>query len=453
MTARAAIARQSHDHQFGEVLERDRHDTAFGEVAIRGTAGRHTWVAGLAVERDAYTASGCAPVRLHLHRAGRIRTVRRHRVSTSVALGKRSSGCAQRVRHVFQSSSVGDGARGSLDEQALRRNRFLRADPDHRRDRGRRPDASRGPAAGRGRTRAERVVRPVAHRRSAVVHSDRVRIPHQRPSACRAIADRTCSAPCPTRRQTWGSSSWGRCARRHFRSPRPTPTCTPARPSMLSNKTFLSLRATVQESSGMWEAEDVGRVGVEWYYTGRQSLEENPYRTDQRAVHDCGSAGGEAVRADSSLRQRREPYGCEADAMGSAAPPDTRASMAAGPSTRGRPSRAGTSTGACASVSRGRWAGAVPIRGARPGRTTLMKLVTEAPAKCSGLRPQLCALGTLSRTVSVDTYAQQVGPQHAFGSGFLARMNALATLPSTCGAIRSTSTPTSVRNARASSTW
>jgi iron complex outermembrane receptor protein len=30
---------------------------------------------------------------------------------------------------------------------------------------------------------------------------------------------------------------------------------------------------------GMWEVEDAGRVGVEWYYTGRQALEENPYRT------------------------------------------------------------------------------------------------------------------------------------------------------------------------------
>ena len=29
---------------------------------------------------------------------------------------------------------------------------------------------------------------------------------------------------------------------------------------------------------GMWEAENVGRVGIEWYCTGRQSLEENPYR-------------------------------------------------------------------------------------------------------------------------------------------------------------------------------
>jgi outer membrane receptor protein involved in Fe transport len=29
---------------------------------------------------------------------------------------------------------------------------------------------------------------------------------------------------------------------------------------------------------GVWEREDVGRVGIEWYYTGVQRLEENPYR-------------------------------------------------------------------------------------------------------------------------------------------------------------------------------
>ncbi len=30
---------------------------------------------------------------------------------------------------------------------------------------------------------------------------------------------------------------------------------------------------------GMWEKEDVGRIGVEVYYTGRQRLEDNPYAT------------------------------------------------------------------------------------------------------------------------------------------------------------------------------
>ena len=54
VTARAALARQWHEHRFGETLERDRHDTGFAEIAVRRTAGRHTWVAGAAVEHDAY---------------------------------------------------------------------------------------------------------------------------------------------------------------------------------------------------------------------------------------------------------------------------------------------------------------------------------------------------------------------------------------------------------------
>jgi len=33
---------------------------------------------------------------------------------------------------------------------------------------------------------------------------------------------------------------------------------------------------------GMWEKEDVGRIGVEGYYTGRQRLEQNPYRMYSR---------------------------------------------------------------------------------------------------------------------------------------------------------------------------
>jgi outer membrane receptor for ferrienterochelin and colicins len=54
LTARGAASRTSHDHVYGETLERDRHETLFGEVAMRGSVGRHTWVAGAAIERDAY---------------------------------------------------------------------------------------------------------------------------------------------------------------------------------------------------------------------------------------------------------------------------------------------------------------------------------------------------------------------------------------------------------------
>ena len=54
MTARGAAAWQRHDHAFGSVVERDRHSNLFGEVAVRGSAGPATWVAGAAYERDAY---------------------------------------------------------------------------------------------------------------------------------------------------------------------------------------------------------------------------------------------------------------------------------------------------------------------------------------------------------------------------------------------------------------
>ena len=53
-TSRFSASVQQHDHQFGELRERDRHELLFGEVSLRGSHGRHTWVAGSAVERDAY---------------------------------------------------------------------------------------------------------------------------------------------------------------------------------------------------------------------------------------------------------------------------------------------------------------------------------------------------------------------------------------------------------------
>ncbi len=56
LTARGAAVGQWHTHRFGEVREVDRHSTVFGEVAVRGASGRHTWVVGAALEADAYRA-------------------------------------------------------------------------------------------------------------------------------------------------------------------------------------------------------------------------------------------------------------------------------------------------------------------------------------------------------------------------------------------------------------
>jgi iron complex outermembrane receptor protein len=55
LSARGAVAHQRHEHQFGDVRERDEHDTIFGEVTLRGGSNSRTWVVGAAIERDTYS--------------------------------------------------------------------------------------------------------------------------------------------------------------------------------------------------------------------------------------------------------------------------------------------------------------------------------------------------------------------------------------------------------------
>lgn len=71
---------------------------------------------------------------------------------------------------------------------------------------------------------------------------------------------------------------------------------------------------------GMWEKEDVGRVGIEWYYTGRQGLEENPYRDVSQPYMILGSLA-ERQLGHVRLHQWREPDRRAADSLGSALTP------------------------------------------------------------------------------------------------------------------------------------
>jgi outer membrane receptor for ferrienterochelin and colicins len=54
VAARGSGTAQRHTHTFGPVAEEDRHHTLFGELSVTGTAGRHTWVAGGAVQSDRF---------------------------------------------------------------------------------------------------------------------------------------------------------------------------------------------------------------------------------------------------------------------------------------------------------------------------------------------------------------------------------------------------------------
>ena len=54
ITTRAAYSRKAHQHLFADAPEDDRHTTGFGEVSLRGSANRHTWVIGAAIETERY---------------------------------------------------------------------------------------------------------------------------------------------------------------------------------------------------------------------------------------------------------------------------------------------------------------------------------------------------------------------------------------------------------------
>ncbi len=54
LSARASGSLQRHGHRFGTTLEDDEHRTGFAEAALSGQNGRHLWVVGAALQHDGY---------------------------------------------------------------------------------------------------------------------------------------------------------------------------------------------------------------------------------------------------------------------------------------------------------------------------------------------------------------------------------------------------------------
>ncbi|HUQ86770.1 MAG TPA: TonB-dependent receptor plug domain-containing protein, partial [Vicinamibacterales bacterium] len=54
VNGRVAATLQRHEHVFGPASERDRHTNLFAEASLRGLRGRHTWVGGVAFERESF---------------------------------------------------------------------------------------------------------------------------------------------------------------------------------------------------------------------------------------------------------------------------------------------------------------------------------------------------------------------------------------------------------------
>ena len=278
LTVRGAAAWQRHDHSFGEIRERDAHDTAFAEMSIRGAAGRHTWVAGAAYERDAYRPTDVprftytydvpgvfvqddidlaswlslsAGARLDWH--GEYGTFLSPRLAALI----RGRGWTSRVsagRGFFASTPLTE----ETEAAGLTR---LQMDRPLEAERGTSVswDVTRaiGPVTLTATAFGSRVADPVA-----VARDTRYAI-FNRAETTNAGAELLATA----RRGPWVA----------------TTTYTYVRSREDGDEGTEDVALTPRHSAGfvgMWEEEDWGRVGLEVYYTGRQRLEVNPYREE-----------------------------------------------------------------------------------------------------------------------------------------------------------------------------
>jgi iron complex outermembrane receptor protein len=278
VTARAAVARQNHDHRFGEVRERDRHDTAFGELAVRGTSGRQTWVAGLALERDAFVPRDVSQFEyaftvpgafaqydvevmpaLSLSTSGRVDVHSEYgtffspRVSALARAGRWSSRLSVGTGFFGPTPLTEETEAAGLSrlaiEQPLEAERGLSASFDLSR--------TDGPLSYTATLFASRIV-------------DSVHVEQSDAFVLRNLPDPTTNV---------GLELLATFRREPYAL---TGTYTYVRARETVGGINQDVPLTPRHSAGvvaMWEAEDVGRVGIEWYYTGRQALEENPYRS------------------------------------------------------------------------------------------------------------------------------------------------------------------------------
>lgn len=290
LTVRASAMGQRHEHLFGDAREQDLHSNAFGELAYGGSTAGHVWLLGAALQHESYEAEdvdgfdfGYTTPSLFLQdeyspadwitlaASGRLDrhseygTFFNPRVSLLVrpagwtARASVGTGYFAPTPFTEETESVGLGRLeplGELTEETVRSASF---------DLGR----EFGDLEVNGTLFGSVVDDALQVQRSG----DRLRL---------------VNAEGATR--TWGGEMLARwnaepflltATYTHLRSRESDPEGSGRREVPLTPRHAAGI-------VGMWEEEGEGRIGLELYYTGRQELEENPYRTTSRPYFVTG---------------------------------------------------------------------------------------------------------------------------------------------------------------------
>jgi outer membrane receptor for ferrienterochelin and colicins len=292
---RASGVTQDHQHRFGSVVEDDRHDTLFSEISVSGGSGGTSWLAGAAVQRDAfrsetfsafdysYTAPGLF-AQVEQDVSGEMTLAGSARVDFHSDYGTRLSprvsvlykpdrwttrGCAG--RGFFAPTPFVDEieAAGLSRLEPLRGLRAEVADTASL-DVGYRFGATELNASVFG-SRADNALRL-----ETLPSGDRVRLINV------TGATRTYGFELLARQRWENFSITGSYV--YINASEPSETGSGRQ----------SVARTPRHTGGvvaMWEEEGKGRIGFEVYYTGRQRLDDNPYRTSSRPYVELGLLG------------------------------------------------------------------------------------------------------------------------------------------------------------------
>lgn len=284
VSARGSAALQRHVHRFGARQERDRHATGFLEASVAGDDGGHTWVVGAAFQADGYRATDVggfdythvvpsvfvqdevtlvpwlvASVSGRVDRHNVFGTFFNPRLSVLIRPGlwtvRASGGTGYFSPTPFteEVEAVGLGRLAPLPADLV---------------------------VERGRTVSLDIGRQVGDfELNATVFAADVRDPLQ---AQRADDGRISLVNGAGPVRVWGSELLGRFHAEPFHA---TATYVFTRSTETVDGGRRDVPLTPRHTAGVvgaWEDESWGRVGVEAYYTGRQQLDDDPYRSGSR---------------------------------------------------------------------------------------------------------------------------------------------------------------------------
>ena len=278
-SARGSWTSQRQNHQYGEVTERDDRDTGFAEATVRRALGRHTLVGGVAIERDrfqpidlpqfahAFTVPGVfvqddVDVSRWLAVSASARLDHHSEFGTFV-----SPRIAGLVRHGPWSSrlSYGTGffAPTAITEEteAAGLSRLTVIDP---------LKPERGTSASFDVTRSSGPLSTTLTLFHSTV-SDPVEVERTESYVLRNLSAPTTNSGAEAV-AVWKSEAFSFVANYAYVRSRET-----------TDEGRVDVPLTPRHSVGLdaaFEWEGVGRLGVEWFYTGVQRLDANPYRTE-----------------------------------------------------------------------------------------------------------------------------------------------------------------------------